>query len=445
LAGEALSAREAEVGVEPAQRKLSPGPGRLRKEVVAHQLTRIHRALIDIVAEQGYKALKVRDVVRRAEVSTRAFYELFDSKEDCFRYSYDRLIARATRRMLAAQVGEPDWRRRASLIVDEFAGQVEQDPKGARLALVDVHRAGPACSVHAEGTERAFEALLGECLARAPRGVSIPRLIVEGIAAGVAGVARDFLVSGRPGALRDCREDLVQWALCYADSSEVELAALDRGSVWRATTLEPPSVSPAHAQGLRRGDGDRALILKRTAELAVKRGYSGLTVERIRTEANVSRREFQAHFDGVADCYTAAFEQRTGEVMAQAARAQAAARSRGGGIYKAIAVYWAHVSGDPFLAQAFLANDFPAGAAGARSRKRMTKAIADQLLDAVLYANRPGGLEQDASLHAVSTLFRRYLPRNGSPQRNLSATLAYLLLVPAVGSRGALSEIAGEQ
>lgn len=444
MAGEALSLQEVGIDVGPVQKKLSPGPGRLRKEVVAHQSSRIHRALIDAVAERGYESLRVRDIVRRAGVSTRAFYELFSSKDDCFLYSYDRLTRRATRRMVAVQAGEPDWRRRARLIFDELARQIAQDPKGARLVLVDIYRASPACAERARHAQRAFEVVLGESLARSPRGVAIPRLMIEGIVAGVAGVARDCLVSGRPIALREMGDELVGWALRFADSTAAELATLDGGSVWRDTLLESSRTTRTRAGSPRDGfDGDHALILKHTADLAVKDGYSALTVERIRTEANVSRREFGALFGGVEACYAAAVEQRAEEAMARASRAQAAARTWSGGIYRAIAAYWAQMDSDSFLAQAFLGGDCPA--AGVRSRKRMLKAIADHLLDSVPYDKRPTALEAEASLHAAWALFQRHLSPSGSSQRNLSATLAYMLLVPAIGSRAALSEIASEQ
>lgn len=447
MASEALSARETEVYVEATGGKLSPGPGRLRKEVAAHQLTRIHRALIDVVAERGYKALRVRDVVRRAEVSTRAFYELFDSKDDCFLCSYDRLTRRATRRMVVSQAGESDWARRAEAIFGEFARQIARDPKAAHLVLVDVHRADAACADRAWRAERAFEMVFGECLSRAPGGVSLPQTIIEAIAAGVTGVARGYLSSRRADALRDASDDLVGWALRYADSSAVELAALDGGSIWRDTLLESPYLMSGQSEGRRGrvGSGGHALILQRTAELAMKNGYSALTVERIRAEANVSRREFRTYFDDVAACYVAAFEQRAGEAMAQAARAQAAARTWGGGIYRAIAAYWAQVGNDPFLAQAFMTNDFPAGTTGARSRRRVIKAMADQLLDTIPHDHRPARLELEASMYAASALFRRHLSSSGSSRRNLSATLAYLLLAPAIGSRAALAEIANEQ
>ncbi len=446
MASGTLSAPGGEAAAPPAPKKLSPGPGRSREEVVAHQLTRIHRAVIGIVAEDGYESLKVRDVVRRAEVSTRAFYELFGSKEDCFLHSYDRLARRATRRMVAAQTGEPDWRKRAGLIVDELARQVEQDPRAAQLAFADVHRAGRACSEHARRTERAFETVLGECLARAPRGMVIPPLIVEGISTGIAGVARASLAADRSASLGESRDELVEWALRYVDRSANELADLDRRSVWRDTTLESPPVTSNGVAALSTSSrGDRALILKSMVQLAGEEGYAELSVERIRVAAHVSRKKFQAHFSDIEACYIAALEQRAGEALAQAARAQVAARTWSGGVYRAVAAYSAHVVSDPFLMRVFLTSDFPSGIVGSRSRQRLTNAMADQLLESVPRSTRPTRLECEASAHAAWSLFRRHLLGEASSHRSISATLAYLFLVPAIGPGPALEAIASEQ
>jgi len=64
----------------PLRHRLPPGPGRAAPAVAAHQLARIHEATIQLVAEHGYTNLKVRAIVRLAEVSTRAFYEHFASE-----------------------------------------------------------------------------------------------------------------------------------------------------------------------------------------------------------------------------------------------------------------------------------------------------------------------------------------------------------------------------
>jgi hypothetical protein len=68
----------------PVPKQLHPGPGLPASDVAAHQSARIRRAMIEVVADRGYEAVKVRELVRLAGVSSRAFYELFESKESCF-------------------------------------------------------------------------------------------------------------------------------------------------------------------------------------------------------------------------------------------------------------------------------------------------------------------------------------------------------------------------
>ena len=61
--------------------------GRSRLPVLAVQASqreRLVRAVVAAVAESGYPAVTVADIVRRARVSRAAFYTHFTDKEDCF-------------------------------------------------------------------------------------------------------------------------------------------------------------------------------------------------------------------------------------------------------------------------------------------------------------------------------------------------------------------------
>lgn len=425
-------------------RKLSPGPGLAAPEVAAHQLARIHDATTGIVAEQGYQALNVRDVVRCAEVSTRAFYEHFGSKEDCFLQTYELISRRATRRIIAAQAGEPDWRKRARLVLKEFLRELEREPNSARLALLEVYAAGDASLSRAWRAERIFEGMLAESFARPPRGVTVPPMVIEGIVAGIVSVTRSRLRTGKVRSLRNSNDDLVDWALSHVDPAAVELADLDRQTVWRDTTLEP---SPAPSLN---GDvepwpatGDRALILTAVADLATAHGYAKLTAARVRSAAGVSRRKFDAYFDGLEDCYLAALEQRAGGALAQASRAQAAASSWPGGVYRAIAALCDHVALDPFLARVCLNSDFPPGPDSARSRERLITAIAD-LISNVSHSAQ-SSLVAEASIGAIWSLFHHHVIRDWALRRQISATLSYLAVAPVVGASPAVAAIRTEQ
>jgi AcrR family transcriptional regulator len=429
-----------DAGTEPPaealapRRKLSPGPGRGAKQVAAHQLARIYEATIQLVAEHGYKALKVRDIVALAEVSTRAFYEHFASKEDCFLQAHQLISRRATRRIIAAQVGEPDWRKRPRLIFEEFARELHLAPAGARVALIEAYAVGGASLEQAWRAEHIFEGMLAESLARPPKGVVVPPLIVQGIVAGVATVSRNSLLAGKVADFANNGGELVDWALCYPSPTAAELPSLDRRTIWGDTTLEP--TRPAST-------GDRALIIKAVAELAAKTGYQGLTVPRVRSAAGVSRRKFEAHFDGVEDCYLIALEQRAGEAMAQAARAQTSASSEPGGLYRAIAALADTIGRDPFLARVCMTDDFPQTRIGLRTKERLIDAALELWVGGPL-ATRLTALAMEASSSAAWALFQRCLLQNQEPGF-MAASLAYLCLAPAIGPAATVNAIRREQ
>lgn len=412
--------------------KLSPGPGMAARDVAAHQLARIHAATVGIVAERGYENLKVRDVVSYAEVSTRAFYELFGSKEDCFLQTYELIARRASRRMVAAQAGEPNWRRRFQLVFEEFLRSLELRPEDARLALVEAYSAGDVALGRARQAERVFEGMLAESLARTPGGVTIPPLVIEGMVGGIAHVSRSRLANGELAELSAASGELIEWALSYPDPSASQLAKLDQRSVWRDTTLEPLTYGSTN--------GDRSIILAATAELSARSGYAGLTAARIRSAARVSRRTFDAYFDSLEDCYLAAIEQRVGEAIAQASRAQAAARDWPGGIYRAITALCTHIANDQLLARICLTDDFPPGPSGTLHRTRLIEALTELLSDQAY-----SGLTTEASTGALWSLFHHHLIRDRALHRQISATLAYIALAPAIGAPAAIAEIQSEQ
>ncbi len=69
---------------ELTEAKLRPGPGMSPAEVERNQRTRLYRAMLQLVAEQGYDRVTVRTLVSTAKVSSRTFYQHFQGVHDCF-------------------------------------------------------------------------------------------------------------------------------------------------------------------------------------------------------------------------------------------------------------------------------------------------------------------------------------------------------------------------
>src|SRR6476659_5078578 len=98
-------------------RPLPRGPHSLsRDEVVASQRGRMIEAMAETVAEKGYAATTVADVVARAGVSRKTFYEHFADREECFLAAYDAavdaLFARVAERVATGAPEGDDWQGR---------------------------------------------------------------------------------------------------------------------------------------------------------------------------------------------------------------------------------------------------------------------------------------------------------------------------------------------
>ncbi|HEY2216171.1 MAG TPA: helix-turn-helix domain-containing protein, partial [Solirubrobacteraceae bacterium] len=89
--------------VAPLYERLPHGPHRLgTEEVIRNQRTRMHGAMIEAVAANGYEGTSVKQVVSLAGVSRRSFYEQFANKQECFLATYDVIAGRGAGRVSAA-------------------------------------------------------------------------------------------------------------------------------------------------------------------------------------------------------------------------------------------------------------------------------------------------------------------------------------------------------
>ena len=139
---------------------LPRGPhGLAREEVLASQRGRMLTAISEAVAEKGYAATTVADVVSRAGVSRKTFYEHFSDKEECFLAAWDAgvelLIDAVTRATLEAEGG---WKDRLHAGVRAYLDTLVSVPAFARTFLIEVLAAGPRAldrraHVHAQFAE----------------------------------------------------------------------------------------------------------------------------------------------------------------------------------------------------------------------------------------------------------------------------------------------------
>jgi AcrR family transcriptional regulator len=390
--------------------------------------------MVELVAP-GYNTITVGALAERAHVSKRDFYKHFASKEECFLATYDTIVNRSLCGILAAIEGEEEWRERLRLGFLALAGQVAGNPEAARLALVEAFAAGAVAAERMQHAHRLFEALAAKSIGLADGSPRLPRLVVKGIVAGCGRVARARLLSGRPGQLTLDGDELMEWALSFCSEEAVRLHGLG--------VTEAPALPKATAQ-LPLGD-ERAMILAATAKLASKGGYATLTVPRVRAVAGVSRRSFDAHFEGMADCFLAALEMLSDRILTAAEPSYLTADDWASGVHRMIASLCQHLAGDPAFANLAFLEVFSPGPEAIQWRSGMIARLATMLRQGAPRGQQPTVFAAKASVGAMWGVIHHFVATGRGSQLPAAApALSYIALAPALGGAAAVEAITAE-
>lgn len=116
--------------------------GLSRAEVRAAQRERIFTAMAEAMAERGYVATPVAEVLRRAGVSRETFYQQFDSKQDCFLAAYDWATDALRTGFAAGLAADGTPLERFSILLRSYLDALAEDPSRSRLFLVETWAAG---------------------------------------------------------------------------------------------------------------------------------------------------------------------------------------------------------------------------------------------------------------------------------------------------------------
>lgn len=200
----------------PPTRLPSGRHGLAREAVVASQRGRMIDAMAAVVAEKGYAATTVADVVERAGVSRRTFYEQFADKEACFLAAYDVGLAAVLERIGSAVEMHPaaGWRQRARSGVEAFLALLAAEPAFARALQIEILTAGPAALDRRAGMLVMFSGVWRNVHERArveePTLAPLPDEVFTILTAGLEELIRDCLRTRGAEALPELAEPILQ-------------------------------------------------------------------------------------------------------------------------------------------------------------------------------------------------------------------------------------------
>lgn len=119
--------------------------GRSAAERDAERREKLKAASLEMIGTQGYVTTTVERICSQAGVSTRHFYQLYETKEDAFVDVYRDLMAESFQHVLAA-FGDDNERPMAERVAAAFVaylGPMFADPRVARLAFVEIMGVSP--------------------------------------------------------------------------------------------------------------------------------------------------------------------------------------------------------------------------------------------------------------------------------------------------------------
>lgn len=114
-----------------------------REQILEAQRERLMAAMTELLAARGYRGFGVGDVAKQARVSLAAFYQCFESKDDCVFAGYDRFIQILLQRMIAVEVPSDDRPALANALVHAYLDALQEDLVVARAYQVEIDSLGP--------------------------------------------------------------------------------------------------------------------------------------------------------------------------------------------------------------------------------------------------------------------------------------------------------------
>jgi AcrR family transcriptional regulator len=200
----------------PSPQRLPTGRHRLSREDVARsQRDRLLVAMLLSVAERGYNATTVADVVARASVSRSTFYAQFADKEACFIAAYGFAMDYAIQQIGTAAAGLPPdiWRERVRSDLTTYLTLLASEPELAITLHVEVLAAGPAALEHRAqmlGLLASRIANFNELARSSDPGLPpLPPAVFALYTGGLDELIRDRLRTASPEALRELVEPVL--------------------------------------------------------------------------------------------------------------------------------------------------------------------------------------------------------------------------------------------
>lgn len=410
------------------ERKLTPGRRLPHEEVARNQRERLYAALVAVVAEKGYEATRVADLLELSGVSRSAFYEHFKDKEECLLGALGDFVAPATKSVVEQDDAPPSQELERAAFESLVRMIVDQAP-AARLCFVEIYAAGPRAVEAIDSALDSFQAFVVETVRGMPGREPLPPELLRALLGGVRKIIHTRLYRGEEQELIELIPQMWDWALSVESPSE---------------PLRRPRNRPPELAG--RGAYEPAeRILRALSSVVAEKGYPAMTVNDVASRASISLSTFYSHFADKEEAMIAAVDSGSAQMLATTLPAFRRAPDWSHAVRGGIGAMLAFCAAEPDFAKLGAIDVY---AAGRRVLERRDEVIAGmEALLAPGYELNPEAspIAGEAIGGAIYALIYDQVRRGGTENLQELAPLAtYVALVPFVGAEEACAVANGD-
>lgn len=222
-------------GEEGAEAPIDLGPlpaghhGLSPEQVAESQRERLLAATAEVVAERGFADAAITEIVKRASVANRVFYQNFKGKEEAFLAAFDALADHLVELIGEAAAVEPDWPQQILAALRATLVFFDSEPVLARFCLVAPFTATATIAAHCRDALARAIPYLAEGRRLGRKANDLPPSTEDSLLGGVVSqLSRNAFAPERPFA--DLLPDLVEFVLSpYLGAKKARALAADPG------------------------------------------------------------------------------------------------------------------------------------------------------------------------------------------------------------------------
>jgi AcrR family transcriptional regulator len=410
-------------------RKLQPGRRLPPEEVARNQRERLFAALVAVVAEKGYEATRVEDLLELSGVSRSAFYAHFKDKEECLLAALHAFVGPTVGAIFAGG-GPPPDEVRARQAFDAFINLIVEQAAAARMCLVEIYAAGPRAIEEIDRTTDGVQAFLSATLEQVPGRQGMPAEIVRAMVGGVRKVIHSRLYRHQEDELLELIPQMWDWFAAYEPPPQ---------------PLRRPRSRAAQNGGPANGYDPVERILRALASVVAEKGYPAMTIGDIAARASISLSTFYANFADKEEAMLAAVDSGSSQMLATTLPAFRRAPDWPHAVRGAFGAMFAFCAAEPEYTTLGAVDVYAAGRRALEQRDEVMKTMEALLIPGYEIKPDVSPIAAEAIGGAIYSMIYDQIKGGGAENMQEVAPLAaYVTLAPFIGAEQACAVANGD-